>query len=268
MTPNIADAKDQLYNCVKNFHYYSGAYITTNEYLRETLELLPGGANNALTVAGSGDHPMFTMLYTAKHVDTFDLSFNAKVIMDIKTAALQLLNHEEYRQLLKDLAAAHNRFQPFCSVDNMQKIIPNLTKFEQEYIQKLSTHKLFISDSCDDMSLPTEQEFLQMRNVIKKPFSFIWSDITNLHAHLTKKYDFIHLSNIFDYMPHEGCMNALFSLAKHTNPGCNICFVWFRNNKVKEVLLDFLDLDSMTESPQLWTFGELPKHTLFLHRMR
>ena len=63
-----------------------------------------------------------------------------------------------------------------------------------------------------------------MRSVINKPFDFIWSDITQLSAKLTKKYDFIHLSNIMEYMDEEVGSDTIISLLKHTRPGSTLCF--------------------------------------------
>ena len=79
------------YNCLRKgvFSQYSRAYVITNEDLRYSLQFMPKETNRALTVAASGDHPLFCSLYGAKYVDTFDISYNAKCVMDIKVAALR-----------------------------------------------------------------------------------------------------------------------------------------------------------------------------------
>ena len=201
----------------------STAYVATNEDLRSTLESVPRNIQRALTVAASGDHPMFTKLYGAKDVDTFDISFNAKLIMDIKTNALSLLNYEEYCEILRDIYASKN----IINARNMPQIIEKLSPFEQKYIIEMQGKYLF-EKKLGFISFPTETEFQKMQQVIKEPFNFIWSDLQTLHKKLNKTYDFIHLSNIFDYLgTYQNCVNILNSLTPYTNPGCNICITGF-----------------------------------------
>ncbi len=204
----------------------STAYVATNEDLRSTLESVPRNIQRALTVAASGDHPMFAMLYGAKYVDTFDISFNAQLIMDIKTNALSLLNYEEYCELLRCLYDSEN----ITSIKNMPQIMKKLTPFEQKYIIEMQGKYLF-EKKLGFISFPTETEFQKMQQVIKGPFNFIWSDLQTLHTKLDKTYDFIHLSNIFDYLgTYQNCIDILNSLAPYTNPGCNICITGFAKN--------------------------------------
>lgn len=246
----------------------STAYIATNEDLRNVLTCMPKDTNRALTVAASGDHPMFTKLYGAKYVDTFDVSFNAQLIMDIKTRALSLLNYAEYCELLKNLYTCED----IMRTKNMMGIIKKLTPFEQKYIAEMCGKHLFNKQiNFSSVSLPTETEFQKMQQVINKPFNFIWSDIQTLHEKLTMTYDFMHLSNIFDYVgTYQNCVNILNSLTPYTVPGCNICVVCF-NKDAEAICENFVWGQELHHNKkQSWTGNNIPmmSNTYVLHRVR
>ena len=219
MIPDIKQAKE-LFTPI-GFSPYSSTYIVTNEDLRDSLQYMPKNTDTALTVAASGDHPLFATLYGAKHVDTFDITFNAKLIMDIKTNALSLLKYKEYCQLLEDL---HN-CNDITSVKNTAPIIKNLNQFEQRYIIAMHGNALFNKENyIDPLSLPMKKEFTKLQKIIKEPFNFIWSDIQILHEKLTKNYDFMHLSNVLDYINVSDSAKILYTLTQHVNPGGIVCF--------------------------------------------
>ena len=72
------------------FAEYSPAYVINNEIAYEVLKLLsPIKGARVLTVAGSGDQPLFYSAMGASVIDTFDISYCAKVIMDIKNTAIR-----------------------------------------------------------------------------------------------------------------------------------------------------------------------------------
>ncbi len=264
MIPNIKHAKKHFVN--HGFAQYSTAYVATNEDLRNALKCMPKDVNRALTVAASGDHPMFAALYGAKQVDTFDISFNAKLIMDIKTNALSLLAYEEYCQLLKNLYESKD----IARTKNMPQIIEKLTPFEQEYIKEMRGNNLF-GKQIDHVFVPTEPEFQKMRQVIEKPFNFIGTDIQELHKKLTKTYDFIHVSNIFDYIgTYQNCVNVLYSLIPYTVPGCNICIGCFTKDSEAICEKFIWEQELHRNKEQIWIANnvEMVTNTCVMHRVR
>ena len=188
---------------------------------------MPTNCDNVLTVSASGDHPLFCKLYGAKHVTTFDITYNSKVLMDIKTVALQTLNISEYWQLLKDLRSERNTL----SVPNMNKIFPKLSPVVQQYLLGVNGHKIFSKGLRPDSYLkyaPYPNEYAKMQALIQKPFDFIWSDIKELP--LTKTYDFIHISNIFDYFDYKDVESTLTRIQKITNVGGRIFMKTHKGN--------------------------------------
>ena len=233
MVPDIKIAKKQILdNGVGFFDTYSCAYIVTNENFRQVLKFMPQKTDNALVVTGSGDFPIFSALYGAKHIDSFDVTYNSKLIMDIKTTAIKTLKYTEYKKLLKNL---YSNPAVMC-VKNMDTILKQLVIEEQEYIENMFGYPLFNNglhpkDSRAETFL-SSKEFYKARKIIDKPFDFIWTDIEHLSSKLNKKYDFIHLSNIFDYLNDEQVIDVLHSLTRYTRPGCNICItcLWPMNS--------------------------------------
>ena len=220
MKPNSKKAKQVIGKEI--FSEYSEAYVITNEDLRDAIQYVPEGAT-ILTVAASGDHPMFFALKNPKWIDCFDISYNSKLVMDIKTAALQFMNRDEYVDLVCDLYYAPDK----TNIQNMDKIIPCLSKDEQKYLKDMRAYQIFCNGSHPrtfSYLLPNETEYKQMQEMIKKPFCFMWTDIVNLRKYLNKTYDFMHLSNIFDYTTKSQTEDILSSLMKRSNPGCKIYF--------------------------------------------
>lgn len=209
-----------------NFEIYSPAYVVTNENLRQLPQLMPKKHEKVLTVVGSGDHPLWFSLYGAKQIDTFDISYNAKIMMDIKIAALSCLNWRKYKHLLEDLY--ENTFYPYTHIlrtKNMCKISPRLPKTEAEYIESLHYSTKIFRDYCRPSktnSLPTFLEYIKLRIIIRKQYNFYMTDIRNLGNCLKKSYDVIHLSNILDYVPTSEHKNVILPLLNHVNPGGRI----------------------------------------------
>ena len=204
------------------FSRYSKAYVITNEDLRESMGFMPKKCNRALTVAASGDHPLFASLYGAKHVDTFDISYNAKCIMDIKVAALSFMRCDTYKNLLDDLYWIND----IQKVPKIKKILQKLPITEFNYLCNMKGHMLFSHGleplSFHEKQFPTKQEYKKIRKFVKKPYNFIMTDIGNLSDHLTETYDFIHLSNVLDYVPMFKITNTITPLLKHVNVGGRI----------------------------------------------
>lgn len=260
MTPDINCAKEYFSKNVAlngKFGEYSAAYAVTNEDLRTSLRFLQKNTENALTVAGSGDHPMFIKMYGAKHVDTFDLSYNAKLIMDIKTIALSLLKHEEYCKFLKDIYVSKD----LLSIDFLPQVIEKLSLQEQTYLKAMRYYKIFGHGLhpdfyCDtNRPFPSLTEYKKMQDSINQPFNFIWSDITNLHTKIEKIYDFMHLSNILDYTKEPTDLTILSNLMKHTQIGSVICFETFHYCSIpSRLFMNQSHSRFLMNKYQIWTY--------------
>lgn len=219
--PNVDEAK-RFVHSYWFYSNYSAAYIVTNEFLHDSMQYVPKNCNKALVTAASGDHPLFCSLYGAKHVDTFDISYNAKCIMDIKTAAIKCLDHSEYIDLLCNLYDCRD----VTRVHNMDKIANNLSPTEYKYMCSMFGYALFSNRQLRDKNdkfLISQQDYEKLQKIVKKPYNFTMTNIGRLGIHLTESYDFIHLSNILDYM--EGSVYRFLIVSRlfnHVNVGGRI----------------------------------------------
>ena len=177
------------------------AYTISNENQRWATQVIPD-AKKVLTVAGSGDQALFYKLAGAKIVDTFDITCNARVIQDMKYVAIKNMNPVEYKDLL--IRAYRTDGAELESIlSDMWTSLPDKTG---EIIQKSRFDMVLgfgLNANFYPENIPTAEEFARLRKVLTKPFYFIWSDLESLSGNLTKKYDVINISNIFDY-----CSNA------------------------------------------------------------
>ena len=92
-----------FYRMYENFGRFSPAYTVSNEHLSEAMAVLKPKGKSVLTVAASGDQAFYYKIYGASHVDTFDISYCAKIIMNVKTAAVQNLNYSRYKGFLDSI---------------------------------------------------------------------------------------------------------------------------------------------------------------------
>lgn len=197
-----------------NFSNYSPAYTLSNENLRWITGLTQGIAKRVLTTAGSGDQAMFYAINGATHIDTFDTSFCARVVQNIKTVAIQHLTHDQYIELLNELHKTGNAMQ----LPLMSNIIPHLSDTDIQFIRDMNNCKIFgngLSPSKYPEYYPTPDEYKKMQQCISTQFPFIWSDVESLHKHLTGEYDIINVSNIFQYLNINQIYNVLTTLHKH-----------------------------------------------------
>lgn len=199
------------------FSNFSPAYIITNEDIRWISKITAKNCKNVLTVSASGDQPLFYAMRGAKNIDTFDISYCSKAIMDIKTAAIKNLNYKEYVNLLCDLYAN----EQILSVQNMDKILPSISEDSQKFITEMNGYKIFkngYSPNVYKEFLITEAEYKKTQEHIAGNFNFIWTDLINLSAFLTKKYDVINLSNIVEYIKDINTVYNIFEdLGSHLN---------------------------------------------------
>ncbi len=223
--PDYTIAKRSVTPGYVGFTTYSRAYAVTNENLHKTMCLIPKNAKSALVTAASGDHPLFCSLRGIENVDTFDISYNAKCIMDIKVIALKYLGYHNYMHLLDDLfMVGHRSIDDFADIKHMPEILCNLPKIESDYLHAVNGAPLFSSGvrPTDSDCLFSSYEYSRLRKKVTKPYNFILTDIHYLGKRLTKSYDFIHLSNILDYVSEGDYKETIVPLMEHVNVGGRI----------------------------------------------
>ncbi len=199
------------------------AFLVTNEYLNRTIGAFGGVARDVLTVAASGDQPLLYAAHGARHVDTFDVTFCARAIMDLKTTAISMLDYDRYIKMISDLLYVQRTRQNILIPDNVARVVSEMPGTTREFILRMSGANIFASGlyrSSEKYSFqPTATQYQQMQNKVRWPFNFIWTDIVDLHMYLDSKYDVINISNIFEWIPAANVMPVLRNLFEYVRPG-------------------------------------------------
>lgn len=188
----ISDAECNM----NNFGQYSPAYPTTNEDWRFAMSELNPAGKSVLTVTASGDQPIAFAISGATKIDTFDTSYFARVIMDLKTSAIQTLDHGQYGQFVSELRDTKS-VRDIRGYDKIATVCPKQTIVAA---RQMAGCKIFNAGTgtCSEY-MPTDQEYNIAKQKITGPMNFIWSDLQNLCRELNQEYDIIYLSNIFEY---------------------------------------------------------------------
>ena len=171
-----------------------------------------------LTVAGSGEHPLFYTINGATQVDTFDISYCARAIMDIKTQAIRSgMPYGQYKILLKDL-----HFAPSASkVSGVSEILPKIPAHSAQFVRGMDGYRIFgngLNPEYYASEMISETEYKTLQKTLHGAFKFIWSDVATLHTQLNGEYDVINLSNIFEWSP-DLIQPTLTNLHNHVRPG-------------------------------------------------
>ncbi len=185
---------------------FGPAFLITNEMLSESLTMFPVCFDDVLTVAASGDQAMHYAALGAKRIDTFDQTFAAKAVMDVKCAAVHLMPRWQYVEFLDELYREQRRGKNLLSVEGMGRIMSVIPKDSAEFIAKLADCRIFgrgYPPLFGRGYIPRLDEYTQMQKKLRGQYNFMWTDIADLHTHLTKKYDVINVSNIFEWVTDE-----------------------------------------------------------------
>ncbi|MBQ8368116.1 MAG: class I SAM-dependent methyltransferase [Alphaproteobacteria bacterium] len=197
---------------------YSHAYVVSNENLRHTTGLTRDMGRRVLTVAGSGEQPLFYTINGAIQIDTFDISYCARAIMDIKTQAIRSgMPYEQYKKLLKDL-----HFAPSASkVSGVSEILPKIPAHSAQFVRGMDGYRIFgngLNPEYYASEMISETEYKTLQKALRGAFKFIWSDVATLHTQLNGEYDVINLSNIFEWSP-DLIQPTLTNLRNYVRPG-------------------------------------------------
>lgn len=197
------------------------AYAISNENQRWITSRFQN-AKRILTVAGSGDQAMFYAINGAKQIDTYDISLFARVIQDIKTTALKLLNHQEYCEMIESI---NGTYGDYTKAKHIDKILPHLPRASAETLAQYGKYANFNRGAMYPEHLPTTSEYARMQATIAQPYNFIHTPLNKLHERISGKYDIINISNIFDFVPGREQSQIIAQLLPHLTVGGRILYI-------------------------------------------
>lgn len=233
--PNLIEATETVMNMLSSFdeqnfyNKYTPQIITTNE-LQQIYELknhiTPD--TKVLTVSASGEQPLFAKLYGAQYILTFDISYNAYLLTSLKIAAIQAFEkHTEYEQFISNLGD-NCRPKMLIHTPKIDKVLSHMDNIQKNHILTMNRIKMpiFLGDiSCQDYIIP-QTDYEKLRESLKSPFPFIWTNITELDKKLgNDKFDIIYYSNILGFADKNNIKSVLESTKKHLNQNGKIFLV-------------------------------------------
>ena len=205
------------------YHDYMPAYLVSNENQRRITRAIP--ASRVLTVTGSGDQALFYKLAGAQVIHTYDITLNAKIIQDIKVAAIKTLEYSEYTTLLDKLYYTDK----ITLIPEMQKPIHALPQKTRNMIYEHQSKYMF-SAGLNASQYPEYQlnanEYETLHNTIQKSFNFNKCPLDKLSTKIFQEYDLINTSNIFDtcYTSREQA-HIFYDLLPHLTKGGRIIYL-------------------------------------------
>ncbi len=250
---------------------FGPAFLITNEMLSKSLTLFPAYFDDVLTVAASGDQAMHYAMHGAKHIDTFDQTFAAKAIMDVKVAAVRQMPRWKYVEFLDNLYREQRKGKNLLSVDGMGRVMECVPKDSAEFIYKLADCRIFgrgYPPLVGQGYIPSADEYAKMQEKVSGPYNFIWSDITDLHTHLTQKYDVINVSNIFEWVVDKDvCLAIVKNLFQFLKPKGYIFAIAYDGNGFTRLLFT-VALQQLKNAQLDFTYKVVREGVIILRRLR
>lgn len=192
----------------ESFSKMSPCYLFSNENLREYYPHFQLKNSNVLTVCGSGDQVMSSILYGAKNIDTFDSNKLAYYNLMLKIAALKTLSYENFLSFysINDLTVDRLKFY--------DKVSNNISNRDVKLFWDTIFEDCFVNFSWMFLGGADYNELVSKRipymdkqnfNILKDKIddsniNFKNIDIFQIFDEFNKKYSFINLSNIYCYI--------------------------------------------------------------------
>ena len=208
------------------FYENSSVYKNTNENINDDryLELIKD-MDSILSVIGSGDQILNSILLGSHDIDAFDISRFPKYFLDLKIAAVKVLDYEAFlsffygsnsfdRRTLKKVTMALKGDSKLF----WDSIIDyNFFSFKKGQFRPRDVYNsnMFISENNTVKSAIgnnpylSKSEYYSLRSKIDGArIRYFRGNITNLARTIDKSYDLVNLSNICMYQPE---MNMFFT---------------------------------------------------------
>ena len=258
------------------YNWHAPVFLFTNENIAGYLQQMNSvNGKKVLTVASSGDHAFECMLNGAQHIDTFDVNYLQKHVVELKSKMIKHLSYSDFMRFFFD---KQSFFSPEIIKPIWHTFSPGLKIFLNKYYSsgnnamfryRKSQSSFYNVDKITYIQDPVAYEHLG--RIMPDNINFKRTDLTNITNQFEETYDTILLSNISEYtyeeLPNSSAKIQLFydnilmpiadkNLSKN---GGQICFnyAWhanrsefseiikhIRNNKYSSIdCFDFMNYD-------------------------
>jgi hypothetical protein len=280
------DKTIELIKKIKNSHYrnfdtfekISQVYPFTNELMKQYNDIIDLNDKKVLTVTGSGDQVITSMIRGAKEIDTFDCNKLTYYHLFLKIAAIQSLEFEEFLDFYtfgkeerpkKRKKEHYKKIREYLTKENVIEYWNNFFKNPNDYFS------YFFLGACGtpaskehSIEYLTEEGFQIAKDKVNDNVSFKNADVNILpYIYGDKKYDFINLSNIFNYISNQEAFSKIIESLLNNNTtedGIILAgYVW--NSILEEKLLNYLINNNC--SPEIVKIEAIYNPLKFLKKM-
>ena len=232
-----------------------GVYHCSNERLNSYFKDLNLKESRIATVGSSGDQTLNALFYGAKDITIIDANILSKPYIEYKIAMIKNLDFATFKLHLGKFSMFNWKIYAKISHDlprDVQQFFDELMlnqddngrDFDEGYLTDSLIRNNLFHTPCNDYDKPEENLFFNNENDYKKlkeilveknfKINYIIADITKFPHKLTGKFDYIFLSNIYNYYEDVASLNKIIKqLYSKINVGGAIQYnyVFFKNDK-------------------------------------
>ncbi len=185
-------------------------YLFTNENISGSFDRFDMRGKRVLSVASGGDHVFECLLAGASLVDTFDINYAQKVIVELKSRMIKSLPYEDFMDFFFDkkhffdkniLKPIWNDFSHELSLYMDWYYCMGDCAPRRMFMYGKSMCQGYDKNKISYLSSPEKYNTLALNMITNTPqnINFVHTNLRKLAGLYNQKYDFILLSNIFDY---------------------------------------------------------------------
>lgn len=223
-------------NGKNTFHSESFIYKKTNEKLNEFIDLLLN-KDKVLSVIGSGDQILNTLLTKPSKIDAFDISVFPKFFLKLKIASIKSLSRDEYIKFFFSTTETFlDEFYDDLYFDKIRKELDIEAEdfwtylFQYNDWYDIYNSTLFSSESVFEEQAIIQNKYLdndeyyKLRDILQSvQINYIESNLLDLKINDT--YDLIYLSNILEYVKKSAYFDKIDELSVK-NKGIIISYIF------------------------------------------
>lgn len=227
------------------FHSESFIYKKTNEKLNEFIDLLLN-KDKVLSVVGSGDQILNTLLTKPSKVDAFDISVFPKFFLKLKIASIKSLSRDEYiKFFFGTTETGLDEYYDDLYFDKIRKELDSETEdfwtylFQYNDWYDIYNSTLFSSESVIEEQALVQNKYLEkdeyykLRKILQNAeINYIESNLLDLK--ISDTYDLIYLSNILEYVKKSAYFDKIDELSDKSK-GIIISYIFGEIDKAIEM---------------------------------
>lgn len=206
MFRHMPDFNRDIVSAGNNHNAFGHVYLFTNENVADYINRFDMRGKRILSVAAGGDHAFECLLSGASFVDMFDVNYAQKVIVELKSHMIKSLPYEDFMDFFFD---KKHFFDKKIIAPLWKNFSRELSLYMDWYycMGECAPRRMFVYGKSmnpgydkDKISyLSCSEKYAELSNRIPRVFNFAHRNISDLAGYYNQKYDFILLSNIFDY---------------------------------------------------------------------